>query len=57
MIAGFCGETEEDHWQSVDLMRRMSYEQAFLFAYSKRDKTHAARNLQVDALTIEGMVP
>lgn len=48
MIAGFCGETEEDHRQSVDLLRQVSYEQAFLYAYSKRDKTHAARHLQVD---------
>jgi len=44
MIAGFCGETEEDHQLSVDLMRQVRYDLAFLFAYSSRDKTHAARH-------------
>ena len=44
MIAGFCGETEEDHRLSVDLMRQVRYDLAFLFAYSSRDKTHAARH-------------
>ncbi|KAI8112312.1 hypothetical protein M9434_003635 [Picochlorum sp. BPE23] len=43
MIAGFCGETEEDHQASVDLMRSIKYDLGFLFAYSRRDKTHAAK--------------
>lgn len=47
MIAGFCGESEEDHAASVDLMRTTAYEQAFMFAYSSRSNTHAARHLQV----------
>lgn len=47
MIVGFCGESEEDHAESMDLMRQTGFDQAFLFAYSKRDKTHAARHLQV----------
>ena len=46
MIAGFCGETEEDHQLSLDLMNSVQYELAFLFAYSKRDKTHASRNYE-----------
>lgn len=33
MIAGFCGETEEDHRSSVELLRSVRYEMAFLFAY------------------------
>ena len=48
MIAGFCGESEEDHLMSVDLMRSVKYDSAFLFAYSIRDKTHAARHYQDD---------
>ena len=35
-IAGFCGETEEDHRQTVDLMRQVQYNFAFCFPYSLR---------------------
>ena len=31
--AGFSGETEEEHAATLDLMRAMRYEQAFMFAY------------------------
>ena len=48
MISGFCGESEEEHLMSVDLMRSVKYDLAFLFAYSIRDKTHAARHYQDD---------
>ena len=47
LILGFCGETEEDHAQTLDLLRTVGYDQAFLFAYSLREKTHAARHWQV----------
>ena len=47
MIAGFCGESEEDHAASLDLLQRVGYDQAFLFAYSRREGTHAARHLEV----------
>lgn len=45
---GFCGETEEEHADTLSLMRMMQYEQAFMFKYSKRDKTHAARHYADD---------
>jgi len=48
IIAGFCGETEEEHADTLDVMERVRFEQAFMFAYSKRDKTHAARHLDDD---------
>eukprot|EP00887_Chlorella_sp_A99_P005723 scaffold1.g5723.t1 len=48
MIAGFCGESEEDHAASVDLLRSAAFEQAFLFAYSRRERTHAARHYEDD---------
>jgi len=48
MIAGFCGETEEEHAASVDLLQRTQYDTAFLFAYSVREKTHAHRRLDDD---------
>jgi hypothetical protein len=42
MITGFCGETEQDHQDSLTLMDEVQFDQAFQFAYSKRDRTHAA---------------
>ena len=47
-IAGFCGETEEEHGDTLSLMRLVKYEHAFMFAYSMRDKTGAARRLRDD---------
>ncbi|KAI3423854.1 hypothetical protein D9Q98_009688 [Chlorella vulgaris] len=48
MIVGFCGESEGDHAASLDLMRSVAFDQAFMYAYSLREKTHAARNYQDD---------
>lgn len=45
-IAGFCDETEDEHKDTVSLLEYVEYEQAFLFAYSMRDKTHASRAMQ-----------
>jgi MiaB/RimO family radical SAM methylthiotransferase len=47
-IAGFCGETEEEHLDTLALMERVQYDQAFMFAYSMRGKTHAHRQFQDD---------
>ncbi|NXD16199.1 CK5P1 protein, partial [Nothocercus nigrocapillus] len=47
-IAGFCGETEEDHQQTVSLLREVRYNIGFLFAYSMREKTRAYHRLQDD---------
>ena len=47
-ISGFCGETEEDHKDTLDLMRRAEFEQAFMFAYSMRARTHAWHRLEDD---------
>ena len=48
IIVGFCGETEEEHEDTVTLMDRVAYEQAFMFAYSERDGTSAARKMEDD---------
>jgi len=48
IIVGFCGETEDDHNATLDLMRRTAFDQAFMFSYSKRDKTYAARHYDDD---------
>lgn len=48
LIAGFCGETPEDHAETLSLMREVGYEFAFMFKYSERPDTAAARNMPDD---------
>jgi tRNA-2-methylthio-N6-dimethylallyladenosine synthase len=48
MIAGFPGETEEDHQQTLSLMEYVRYDFGFMFAYSERPGTLAARKLPDD---------
>ena len=48
VIAGFCSETEEDHRQTLDLFRRVRYDYAFMFKYSQREGTYAAKHLPDD---------
>ena len=47
-ISGFCGETEEDHQDTLSLLREVRFERAFMFSYSLREKTHAHRALVDD---------
>ena len=48
IIAGFCTETEEDHQQTLSLMREVQYDGAFMFQYSQRPGTLAARRYPDD---------
>jgi tRNA-2-methylthio-N6-dimethylallyladenosine synthase len=48
IIAGFCGETEEDHIQTLSLMEETGFDFAYMFAYSERPGTSAARKLDDD---------
>ena len=48
MIAGFCGETEEDHHETLSLMEHVKYDFGFMFAYSERPGTLAAKKLEDD---------
>ena len=48
MIAGFCSETEEDHAQTLSLMEEVGFDWAFMFQYSERPGTLAARNYPDD---------
>ncbi|KAG8469707.1 hypothetical protein KFE25_006162 [Diacronema lutheri] len=48
IIAGFCAETEAEHEETLSLMRHVRYEQAFMYAYSLRSRTHAAHHLADD---------
>lgn len=43
LIVGFPGETEEDHWATLDLLREVSYDSLFAFCYSPRPHTPAAK--------------
>ncbi|HEX2919819.1 MAG TPA: tRNA (N6-isopentenyl adenosine(37)-C2)-methylthiotransferase MiaB [Bacteroidales bacterium] len=48
MITGFCTETEEDHKESLSLMEWAGYDFAYMFKYSERPGTKAARKLKDD---------
>ncbi|MDR1740191.1 MAG: tRNA (N6-isopentenyl adenosine(37)-C2)-methylthiotransferase MiaB [Bacteroidales bacterium] len=48
IIAGFCSETEDDHLQTLSLMREVGYSSAFMFKYSERPDTFAAKNYKDD---------
>jgi tRNA-2-methylthio-N6-dimethylallyladenosine synthase len=48
LLTGFSGETEDDHQATLDLMRELRFDSAFMFAYSERDLTFAAKKLPDD---------
>ncbi|MEZ4404041.1 MAG: tRNA (N6-isopentenyl adenosine(37)-C2)-methylthiotransferase MiaB [Kofleriaceae bacterium] len=48
ILTGFAGETEADHAATLALMREVRFDSAFMFAYSERDLTFAAKKLPDD---------
>ena len=48
MIAGFCTETEEDHQETLSLMEYVKYDYGFMFSYSERPGTPAAKKYEDD---------
>lgn len=48
LFCGFHSETEEDYQETISLMREVGYDSAFLFKYSERPGTYAAKNLTDD---------
>ena len=48
MFTGFHSETEEDHQETLSLMREVGYDSAFMFKYSERKGTYASKNLPDD---------
>ena len=48
LFCGFHSETEQDHAETLSLMREVGYDSAFMFKYSERPGTYAARHLQDD---------
>lgn len=48
IITGFCGETEEEHADTVSLMKEVKYDLAYMFIYSERERTLAHRKMADD---------
>lgn len=48
IITGFCGETEQEHADTLSLMEEVGFEFAYMFAYSERPGTLAAKKYKDD---------
>ena len=48
VIAGFCSETEEEHQMTLDIFRKVRYDYAYMFKFSMRPDTYAAKHLHDD---------
>jgi tRNA-2-methylthio-N6-dimethylallyladenosine synthase len=48
LFSGFHSETEEDHLETLSLMREVRFDYAYMFKYSERPGTYAAKNLPDD---------
>jgi len=48
MIVGFCGETEQDHQDTLSLMREVEYDYGYMFSYSERPGTPAHKKMKDD---------
>lgn len=48
LIVGFCGETEEDHQDTLKMMETVGYSSAYMFKYSVREGTKAAKDFEDD---------
>jgi tRNA-2-methylthio-N6-dimethylallyladenosine synthase len=53
ILTGFSGETPADHQATLALMRELRFDSAFMFAYSERDLTFAAKKLADDVAPAE----
>lgn len=46
LIAGFCGETDDEHNDTISLMKLVNYTYCFMYTYSMREKTRAFHRLE-----------
>ncbi len=46
IITGFCNETEQEHKDTLSLMKKVRYDLAYMFAYSERGRTLAQRKFE-----------
>ena len=53
IFVGYCSETAEDHQLSLQLMREVGYDSAFMFKYSERPGTYASKHLPDDVAETE----
>lgn len=53
IITGFCGETEEQHKETLSIMQEVKYEMAYMFFYSERPGTLAAKRYEDDVLEVD----
>jgi len=48
IITGYCSETEDDHGETISVMKEVGYDYAFMFKYSERPNTIAAKKYEDD---------
>lgn len=48
VITGFCGETEEEHADTLEVMRKVAFDDAFMYLFSMRENTHAWKTYKDD---------
>jgi tRNA-2-methylthio-N6-dimethylallyladenosine synthase len=48
VLSGFSGETDDDHAATLALLGELRFDSAFMFSYSERDLTYAAKKLPDD---------
>ena len=48
LMCGFCGETENDHKETLSLMEEVKFDYSFTFAYSERKGTYSAEHMNDD---------
>lgn len=53
IISGFCTETEEDHNLTLSLMETVGFDFAYMFKYSERPDTYAAKHLRDDVPEVD----